>query len=208
MVCWLSSTKLLPKINLVLSSIELLETNLLENLINIIFQNNNLYDQSYSRDWNLGRVSISNKMSYGKLSWSLKVTRFVFKIVQSLWNFTDTSATLLLRQISKQCNNLNYQSHVFESSWDLTMRHLIGYWKGVLIPGLKSRDIHKTTQSLLWLFILCLCSPSHVHHTCQVTLDISGSPISQKYPGQLDRYGAQIPQSELTSVRLYLSLRD
>ena len=37
-------------------------------------------------------------------------------------------------QISKWYNNLNYQSHGFESSRDLTIRHLIGYWNGALVP--------------------------------------------------------------------------
>ena len=34
-------------------------------------------------------------MSYRKISWSLEVARFVFRIVRSLWNLTGTSAALL-----------------------------------------------------------------------------------------------------------------
>ena len=48
--------------------------------------------------WNThlqGPVSISEKTSYRKISWSLEAARFVFRIVPSLWNLTDTSAALL-----------------------------------------------------------------------------------------------------------------
>ena len=36
-------------------------------------------------------------------------------------------------QISKRCDNLNYQSRGFETSRDLTIRRLIGYWNGAQI---------------------------------------------------------------------------
>ena len=42
-------------------------------------------------DWYQGLVSISNKMSYCKILQSLGATRFVFRIVQSLWNLTGTA---------------------------------------------------------------------------------------------------------------------
>ena len=42
-----------------------------------------------------GPVSISEKTSYRKISWSLEATRFVFRVVRSLWNLTGTSAALL-----------------------------------------------------------------------------------------------------------------
>ena len=40
-------------------------------------------------------VSISDKRSYQKISYSLEATRFVSRIFQSLWNLTGTSAALL-----------------------------------------------------------------------------------------------------------------
>ena len=43
----------------------------------------------------LGPVAISEKTSYRKISWSLEATRFVFRIVRSLWNLTGTSAAML-----------------------------------------------------------------------------------------------------------------
>ena len=43
----------------------------------------------------LGPVSISNKMSYCKILKSLEATRFVFKIVRSLWKWTAASAAVL-----------------------------------------------------------------------------------------------------------------
>ena len=42
-----------------------------------------------------GPVSISDKTSYRKISWSLEAARFVFRIVRSLWNLTGTSAAML-----------------------------------------------------------------------------------------------------------------
>ena len=45
--------------------------------------------------WLQGPVSISDKTSYRKISWSLNAARFVFRIVRSLWNLTGTSAALL-----------------------------------------------------------------------------------------------------------------
>ena len=43
----------------------------------------------------LGPVSISEKTSFRKISWSLEAARFVFGIVRSLWNLTGTSAAVL-----------------------------------------------------------------------------------------------------------------
>ena len=36
-------------------------------------------------------------------------------------------------QISKESNNLNYQSRVFATSWNLMLRHLVGYWNVALV---------------------------------------------------------------------------
>ena len=47
-----------------------------------------------------GPVSISNKTSYRKILRSLEAARLVFRIVRSLLNLTDTSATLLPRCLS------------------------------------------------------------------------------------------------------------
>ena len=44
--------------------------------------------------YNQHPVSISEKTSYRKISWSLEAARFVFRIVRSLWNLTGTSAAL------------------------------------------------------------------------------------------------------------------
>ena len=42
-----------------------------------------------------GPVSISEKMSFRKISLSLEAAKFVFRIVRSLWNLTGTSAAVL-----------------------------------------------------------------------------------------------------------------
>ena len=47
-----------------------------------------------------GPVLISDKTSYHKISQSLEATRFVLRIVRSLWNLTGTSAALLPKCLS------------------------------------------------------------------------------------------------------------
>ena len=91
---------------------------------------------TYAMPQYLSPVSISDKTSYLKILWSLEVARFVFKIVRSLWNLTGTMAEHCCRggcQILKQCDNLNCQSRGLETSRDLTIRRLIGYWNGARV---------------------------------------------------------------------------
>ena len=47
--------------------------------------------------WNQGPVSISDKTSYRKISWSIEATRSAVYIIVSLWNLTCTSAAVLPR---------------------------------------------------------------------------------------------------------------
>ena len=53
--------------------------------------------QSY---WHLGLYSLSGRTSYRKISWSLEAARFGFKLFQSLWHLTGTSAAQLPRCLS------------------------------------------------------------------------------------------------------------
>ena len=46
---------------------------------------------------NQGLYSLSGWTSYRKISWSLEATRFGFRLFQSLWNLTGTSAAVLPR---------------------------------------------------------------------------------------------------------------
>ena len=55
-------------------------------------------------------------------------------------------------QISKRCDNLNYQSRGFEISWDLTIRRLIVYWNAARV----SRSSNYIPQ-YLWDVITCFC---------------------------------------------------
>ena len=48
----------------------------------------------------LGLYSLSGKTSYRKISWSLEAARFEFRLFQSLWNLTGTSAAALPRWLS------------------------------------------------------------------------------------------------------------
>ena len=47
-----------------------------------------------------GLYSLSGKTSYCKISWSLEVARFGFRLFQSLWNLTGPSAAALPRCLS------------------------------------------------------------------------------------------------------------
>ena len=47
-----------------------------------------------------GPVSLSDKTSYRKISWSIEAARFVFSIVRSLRNLTGISAGVLPRRLS------------------------------------------------------------------------------------------------------------
>ena len=65
-----------------------------------------------------GPVSISDKTSHCKISWSLEIVRFVFRFVWSLLNWWQAHRQHCCRranQISKQCNDLNYQSGGFDT---------------------------------------------------------------------------------------------
>ena len=79
----------------------------------------------------LGPISISDKASYCNISQSIETARFLFRIIRSLWNLTGTSAAVLPKCLSNFNDNLNYQSRSFETSRDLTIRRLIGYWNRV-----------------------------------------------------------------------------
>ena len=48
----------------------------------------------------LGPYSLSSKTSYRKISWSLEVARFGFRLFQSIWNLTGPSAAALPRCLS------------------------------------------------------------------------------------------------------------
>ena len=51
-----------------------------------------------------------------------------------IWQTNLQQCCRLAFQISKRCDNLNYQSRRFETSRDLTIRRLIGYWNATLLP--------------------------------------------------------------------------
>ena len=57
-------------------------------------------NQCWLRNGNQGPVSISDKTSYFKISWSLEAARFVIRIVRSLWNLAGTSAAPLPKCLS------------------------------------------------------------------------------------------------------------
>ena len=66
-----------------------------------------------------GPVSISDKTSYRKMTWSLEAARFVFRIVRSLWNLIGTSAALLPMCISN-FKAMRYFKLSVSRLWDFT----------------------------------------------------------------------------------------
>ena len=50
-----------------------------------------------------------------------------------IWQETRQQHCWCASQISKRCDNLNYQSRGFQTSWDLTIRRLIRYWDRTLL---------------------------------------------------------------------------
>ena len=58
------------------------------------------YDVIVMIHWRQGLYSLSGRTSYRKISWSLDVASFEFKLVQSLWNVTGTSAAVLPKRLS------------------------------------------------------------------------------------------------------------
>ena len=80
---------------------------------------------------NLGPASISDKTSYCKISRSLETEKFISELSDrsEIWQAHRQHCYRCACEISKRCDNLGYQCHGFETSRDLTIRRLIGYWK-------------------------------------------------------------------------------
>ena len=93
----------------------------------------------------LGLYSLSRKTSYRKISWSLEVARFGFRLFQLLWNLTDAC------QISVRNDHYNTQSRGFETSRDLAVRRLTAMWIEA-----QYRDSHNKNRTASW--------PSYFHN--------------------------------------------
>ena len=84
---------------------------------------------SLTRKVHTGPVSIYDKTFYSKISakrwdWYLKLHDR-----SETWHASQQYCWFVC-QISKRCDILNYQSCNPETSWDLKIRRLIGYWNG------------------------------------------------------------------------------
>ena len=89
----------------------------------------------YWESWSvfsLGPVSISNKTSYCKISWSLEAARLVVYIITSLWHLTGTSAALLPMCLSNFRAIGRFWIQISRLR-DITIRRLIGYWNGAQV---------------------------------------------------------------------------
>ena len=88
-------------------------------------------ESALSQQWliayHLGLYLLSSKTPYRQVSWSLKATRLDVMIIISLWQLTGILAALLPRCLS------NFrESHSFETSQNLMVRHPSTYRRG---PG-------------------------------------------------------------------------
>ena len=79
-----------------------------------------------------GPISISDKTSYRKIPWSLKDARLVVWIIVSGLNLLGAST-------AQRSDNFIYKFCGFETSRNLTIRRLIGYWNRVWLI-IKSRN--------------------------------------------------------------------
>ena len=66
-----------------------------------------------------------------------------------IWQAPRQQGCRIACQISKRCDNLNYQSRGFEISRDLTIRRLIGYWNGAQVSRVRW-DKHITNTNSQW----------------------------------------------------------
>ena len=84
-----------------------------------------------------GPVSISEKTSYYRISQNLEAVRFLFRIASrsEIWQPHRHHCCRCACQISKRCDNLNYQSRGFETSRDLTIRRLSDIETGSRTPN-------------------------------------------------------------------------
>ena len=89
-----------------------------------------------------GSFSISDKTSYGKISWSLEAVGFVFKIVRSLWNFTGTSAA---SAVPVKFRLPISRLRDFARSYDKTFCRILKQGPG-LIRHLNIRELRMTTS--------------------------------------------------------------
>ena len=90
----------------------------------------------------LGPISISDKTSYHKISWSLKSRRYriTLKFLQAFRELCYRGAY----QISERSYHSKYKSRGIDTSRDLTIRHLPVYWNGALMSK------HAITQNVLF----------------------------------------------------------
>ena len=96
----------------------------------------------YGTGLNLGPVSISDKTSYRKISWSLEqlVSRprdwqFGFSYRFEIWEALRQHYCRSACQISERLYNSKYKSRDFEILRDLTIGRLIRYWNGTLFTA-------------------------------------------------------------------------
>ena len=120
----------------------------------------------------LGPVSISEKTSYRKISWSLEAARFVFRIVRSLWNLTGTSAAVLpmclsnfkaIRQFKVPISWLRDFTRSYEkTSFRILRRGPESFWW-------KTRPI----QLLLMTWLIGLLLPKLTYHLGDIARSLS-----------------------------------
>ena len=122
--------------------------------------------------WVQGPVSIYDKTSYREISWILKLQDWYFELSYhyEIWQAHQQQCCRGACQISERSDNSKHKSHSFETSQDVTIKRLIGYWNGDLV-------------SIAWTATLVLFDPY------QVNTKISGQwlvEFNSLAPGRLE----------------------
>ena len=90
--------------------------------------------QSVQRIWTLFQYSIRRLIVRSRKVSKPRDLYLELSDRSEIWQAPRQHCCRCACQISKRCDNLNYQSRGFETSRDLTIRRLIGYWNGALNP--------------------------------------------------------------------------
>ena len=80
-----------------------------------------------------------------RLTISPEAARFMLRIVRSLWNLPSPPVPVKFRW-----DNSNHQSRSFETSRDLSIRRLIGYWNGALVPSIRQTITWTNDDPVNW----------------------------------------------------------
>ena len=77
-----------------------------------------------------GPFSLSGKMSYGQMSWSIKISRLDVSMIVSYWHLTGISAALLPRPLKSLNPNISASLHL---KCDLRLVAILAMWSWLVV---------------------------------------------------------------------------